>query len=138
MDDALTPELLRFFDSSPEEFALACALLKRILAACPGSVAVVQKTQITLKNRHVFAALSLPRRSRDRKAHRLTLTLGLPRRLESPRVDLATEPYPGRWTHHVLLSAPEDLDPQMLSWVREAAAFAESKGRAHGKKEALS
>ena len=84
MDDALTPALLAFFDSAPEEFSLACALLEGILAACPGSAAVVQKTQITLKGRHVFAALSLPRRSRDRKAHRLTLTLGLARRLDSP------------------------------------------------------
>lgn len=131
MDDALTPALLAFFDGAPEEFSLACALLEGILAACPGSAAVVQKTQITLKGRHVFAALSLPRRSRDRKAHRLTLTLGLARRLESPRVDLATEPYPGRWTHHFLLSAPEDLDGSMLAWVQEAYAFAEGKGRAH-------
>ena len=62
---------------------------------------------------------------------RITLTLGLARRLDSPRVDLATEPYPGRWTHHFLLSAPEDLDGPMLAWIQEAYAFAEGKGRAH-------
>ena len=127
MDNALTPALLAFFDGAPEEFSLACALLEGILAACPGSAAVVQKTQITLKARHVFAALSLPRRSRDRKAHRLTLTLGLARRLDSPRVDLATEPYPGRWTHHVVLSQQEELDGQLLSWLREAWDFSQAK-----------
>lgn len=127
MDDALTPALLAFFDGAPEEFSLGCALLEGILAACPGSAAVVQKTQITLKGRHVFAALSLPRRSRDRKDHKLTLTLGLARRLDSPRVDIATEPYPGRWTHHLLVSTPEDLDGQLLAWLQEAYAFAQSK-----------
>ena len=131
MDETQTLALLAFFDGRPEEAALARALLGGILLALPETQVQVQKTQITLKHRHVFAALSLPRRSRDRKAHRLTLTLGLARRLESPRVDLATEPYPGRWTHHFLLSAPEDLDGPLLAWIQEAYAFAEGKGRAH-------
>ena len=36
-----------------------------------------------------LAALSLPRRSRDRKAHRLTLTLGLARRFQDMQKSLA-------------------------------------------------
>lgn len=98
-----------------------------ILSALPETQVQVQKTQITLKHRHVFAALSLPRRSRDRKDHKLTLTLGLAHRLDSPRVDIATEPYPGRWTHHLPVSTPEDLDGQLLAWLQEAYDFAQSK-----------
>ena len=113
MDETQTLALLAFFDGRPEEAALARALLRGILSALPETQVQVQKTQITLKHRHVFAALSLPRRSRDRKDHKLTLTLGLAHRLDSPRVDIATEPYPGRWTHHLLVSPPEDLDGQL-------------------------
>ena len=114
MDETQTLALLAFFDGRPEEAALARALLGGILSALPETQVQVQKTQITLKHRHVFAALSLPRRSRDRKDHKLTLTLGLTHRLDSPRVDIATEPYPGRWTHHLLVSTPEELDGQLL------------------------
>ncbi len=85
------------------------------------------KTQITLKHRHVFAALSPPRRSRDRKDHKLTPHPGVGPSAGLPRVDIATEPYPGRWTHHLLVSTPEDLDGQLLAWLQEAYAFAQSK-----------
>ena len=73
MDETQTLALLAFFDGRPEEAALARALLGGILLALPETQVQVQKTQITLKHRHVFAALSLPRRSRDRKDHKLTL-----------------------------------------------------------------
>ena len=126
MDETQTLALLAFFDGRPEEAALARALLGGILLALPETQVQVQKTQITLKHRHVFAALSLPRRSRDRKDHKLTLTLGLAHRLDS-RVAAASEPYPGRWTHHLLVSTPEDLDGQLLAWLQEAYAFAQSK-----------
>lgn len=43
------------------------------------------------------------------------------------RVDIATEPYPGRWTHHLLVSTSEELDGQLLAWLQEAYAFAQSK-----------
>ena len=87
MDETQTLALLAFFDGRPEEAALARALLGGILSALPETPVQVQKTQITLKHRHVFAALSLPRRSRHRKDHKLTLTLGLAHRLDSPRVN---------------------------------------------------
>jgi len=37
------------------------------------------------------------------------------------------EPHPGRWTHHVLLRDPEDIDPQLLSWLTEAYTFSNEK-----------
>ena len=89
----------------------------------------VQKTQITFANRRQFACVSfLPaRRAKDRPEDYITVTLGLNRRLDSPRVDKASEPYPGRWTHHLLIASPEEIDGELMGWAREAAAFAESK-----------
>ena len=46
-----------------------------------------------------------------------------------PRVAVATEPYPGRWTHHIPLASPQELDEELRGWVHAAYDFAESKGR---------
>ena len=55
------------------------------------------------------------------------VTIGLPHQLRSPRVAVAVEPYPGRWTHHVLISQEEQIDEELMGWLREAYEFAESK-----------
>ena len=44
-----------------------------------------------------------------------------------PRIWQAVEPYPNRWTHHVLVSDESQLDGELLGWVKEAAAFAAVK-----------
>ena len=53
--------------------------------------------------------------------------MGLHRRLDSPRVAVAVEPYPGRWTHHILLTAAEEADGELMDWLAEARDFAVSK-----------
>ena len=57
----------------------------------------------------------------------MTVTFGLGYRKESPRIDVATEPYPGRWTHHVMVGSAEEIDEELLGWIQEAAAFSASK-----------
>lgn len=37
------------------------------------------------------------------------------------------EPYPGRWTHHVLVSGTEEIDDELMGWVKEAAVFSAGK-----------
>ncbi len=129
MDDTLTASLLQFFDGLPTEAALGCTITDWLLSTLPAVKVRVQKTQITFRNRYNFAALSLPRRKQDRQGHALLLTLGLPRPLDSPRVLLATEPYPNRLTHHLRIVQPEALDGELLGWIREAYDFANAKGR---------
>ena len=89
----------------------------------------VSKTQISWGNPYLFAMLSHPRRAADRKAGALLATFGLNRRLDSPRILQAVEPYPGRWTHHLLLSRPEEADGQLRAWLAEAYQFAQAKQR---------
>ena len=121
-------DILRFFDERPEELALYEALTQVMDASFPDAAIKVQKTQISFYGRHLFAAASLPlRRKKDWPKHSLLVTIGLPYRLTSPRVAVAVEPYPGRWTHHVLLSEAAQADSELLGWLREAYAFAESK-----------
>ena len=47
--------------------------------------------------------------------------------MEDPRIAVAVEPYPNRWTHHVLVSRPEEVDEKLLSWLQEAYTFSECK-----------
>ena len=89
----------------------------------------VQKTPITFTNRHVFACVSFAgvRRKAELPEGYMVITLGLPAPLESDRVAVKTQPGPGRWTHHIVISSPEELDEELVSWIGEAYAFADAK-----------
>lgn len=67
------------------------------------------------------------RRAKERPNIYIVITFGLGYRVESPRIDVATEPYPNRWTHHVLVASEEELDEELMGWVKEAAAFSAGK-----------
>lgn len=121
-------DLLFFFDGKPLELGLYEARFVRTEAAFPQASMKVQKSQISFYDRHLFAAVSLPvRRKKSWPEHCLVVTMGLNRRLDSPRVAVAVEPYPGRWTHHILLTTAEEIDGELMGWLEEARAFAVSK-----------
>ena len=89
----------------------------------------VQKTQITFSNTHVFACASFARvrRKAELPDGYMVITLGLPVSLDSDRVAVRSQPYPHRWTHHIVVSTPEEIDDELLSWIGEAYAFADAK-----------
>lgn len=123
-------DVLFFFESHLEALPLYEAFEAQ--AERLGEVNIrVQKTQITFSNRHNFAFVSfLPaRKAKDRPKTYITVTFGLGRRVDSPRIDIATEPYPGRWTHHVPVTGEDQLDGELLGWLREARDFCRMKGR---------
>ena len=122
-------DALRFFDGKPEELALYEALEARIFSEIENVRLKVGKSQLSFYNRHLFACVSFLRAKRKAElpAHYITLTLGLDRPLESPRVAVATEPYPNRWTHHFVLSRKEEIDDELMDWVEQAAVFAAIK-----------
>ncbi len=121
-------DVLFFFDGHPAELALYEALFRAMEQAFPKGRVKVQKTQISFYGRHLFAAASLPvRRRKDWPKICLVVTLGLGYRLDSPRVAAASEPYPGRWTHHILVSEKDQIDGELMGWLREAWDFGESK-----------
>ena len=57
----------------------------------------------------------------------MTVTFGLSYRKDSPRIDVVTEPYPNRWTHHVMVGSEEEIDDELMGWIYEAAEFSSSK-----------
>lgn len=124
----MTGEVLAFLGGDPGKIAIFEAYEGAVLS-CGESAMKVTKTQVSWGNPYLFAMLSHPRRAADRRAGALLATFGLHRRLDSPRILQAVEPYPGRWTHHLLLARPEEVDGEVAAWLAEAWAFAREKGR---------
>ena len=122
-------DTLRLFNAQPGALPLLSALEDAIFTRFPETKRRVGKTQISYYHRFVFACVSLARVKRKAELPRtwLTLSLGLPYPLESPRAAVKTEACPGRWTTHFVLGAPEELDEELLSWLEEAYAFSERK-----------
>lgn len=121
-------DLLMFFSLHPLERSLYDVLYRRMDAAFPGAAVKVQKTQISFYAPRLFAAASLPiRRKKDWPKQCLLVTFGLSHQVSHPRIAVATEPYPNRWTHHVVVSREEELDDQLLEWLRDAYLFSQRK-----------
>ena len=125
MPDFTNIDAMQFFDRRPRELALYQDFERRVLAACPDTNIRVQKTQITLENRHGFAFVSLPRRKVQQPT--IVVSFGLSYRVDSPRIWVATEPYPNRWTHHMLIADEGQLDDELLGWIKEGDGFGGGK-----------
>lgn len=124
----MSPDELLFFDKMPAMLPVYARLRGQLAAAYPDLGIRVGKSQISFRNRYGFAAASLPwRRVKGWPAEYLLVTFGLARRLDDPRIAQAVEPYPNRWTHHVLVQTPEEVDETLLRWIDEAYWFAQSK-----------
>lgn len=124
-------DTLMFFDRHMDALPLYEKLLDRISQEIGDVRVKVQKSQISFYNRHLFACVSFlrVRKKKDCPNCYIVVTFGLSHKVTSPRIDVATEPYPNRWTHHLLLSQPEEIDDELMLWLKEAANFALRKSR---------
>lgn len=122
-------DVLFFFESKPMALPLYVTLEERIVSKISNVTVKVQKTQIAFSDRHNFALVSfLPvRKAKERPDIYIVVTFGLSYKKESPRIDAAAEPYPNRWTHHILISSAEEIDDELIDWIREASDFSASK-----------
>ena len=125
----LDANTLMFFDQHLDMLPLYQAFEKLLFDSFPVVNKRVKKTQITFSNRHVFACVSFARvkRKTELPLRYMVITLGLPAPLDSERITVKTEPYPGRWTHHIVVSTLEELDEELLSWIKTAYTFADAK-----------
>ena len=129
MTDSFGEDLAFFFREKPEAQALYKVFAQKVFDQVDSVDVKVQKTQIAFRNKHYFAFVSLlpVRKKAQRPDTYITVSFGLRRRLDSPRIDAAAEPYPERWTHHMLLSDPAQIDGELLGWIEQAAVFAARK-----------
>jgi len=127
--DFVTQDAFMFFDRQPDAFPIYEAFVMKLLERFPNTKTRVQKTQITFSNRHVYACISFQRvrKKADLPDPYIVITLGLSYPLESNRVAVKTEPYPGRWTTHIVVGTTEEIDDELFSWVQQAYDFSENK-----------
>ena len=116
-----------FFAGKPVAWGLYEALKKELVWRYPEMEVRVAKTQVSFFDRLMFGCVSFTRvrRKAEMPAHFLTLTLGLPEPVDSPRIAVKCEPYPGRWTHHIVLASPDEIDSELLAWIDRAHQFAQ-------------
>lgn len=120
--------VIQFFNGKMDELALYNALYERMAGELPDFSVKVSKTQISFSNKYGFAYVSSPdRRMRGRQGIYIIVTFGLNRHEPHPRIAGAVEPYPGRWTHHVVVQAMDEIDAQLMGWIKEAYAFSAAK-----------
>lgn len=128
MDDVPQNAML-FFEQHPESYPLYEAFYEKLMSRFPEVKAKVQKSQISFYNRHLFACVSFLRvkKKADLPERYFVLTLGLSEPLDSGRAAAKTEPYPGRWTTHFVISETADLNEELFEWVAQAYVFAQHK-----------
>ena len=102
---------------------------ERFFAEIDNVTIKVQKTQISFSNKYNFAFVSFlqARKAKERPEIYITVTFGLRHKKDSPRIDAASESYPNRWTHHMLISSEEEIDDELMGWIKEAAEFSAGK-----------
>lgn len=121
----MTADELQFFNPMPQLLPLYAALQEKLEGRYPEMTLKITKTQISFRNRYVFAMVSLPlRRIKGWPREYLLVSFGLGYQKASPRIAQSVEPYPGRWTHHVPIQREEELDEELLAWLDEAYQFA--------------
>jgi len=127
----MNADILFFFRDRMAALPIYQELEEKLFAQIPDVRIKVSKTQIRFSNRFGFAYVSfLPvRKAAERPAVWLTVSFGLDCRIEAPRIAAATEPYPNRWTHHVLVASAEEIDEELMEWLTKAAAFSAAKRR---------
>ena len=125
----MNADILFFFNDHMNALPLYERLEGLILEQIPDAKIKVSKTQISFSNKRGFAFVSFNpcRKTKDRPEVWMTVTFGLSYRKDSPRIDVATEPYPNRWTHHIMVGSEEEIDAELMGWICEAAEFSASK-----------
>lgn len=122
-------DTLMFFDQHRSALPVYESFESKLYDLFPDINKRVQKTQITFSNQHVFACVSFARVKK--KAYLpdpyIVITLGLPYALDSDRVAIKSEPYPGRWTTHIVISDTGEIDEELISWVKQAYVFSKIK-----------
>ncbi len=86
-----------FLDRMPQMLEVYQALREKVVKAYPDTQFKVSKTQISFRNRYVFAMVSLPwRKVKGWPKEYLLVSFGLAYEKKSPRIVQAVEAYPNR------------------------------------------
>ncbi len=114
---AVRPE--RFFANHPVAYELYKAVRKAVDTIGDPCVRV-GKSQIAFRHRRPFAAVWMPAQYLRGDTAPLVLTIYLPFRDHSPRWKEVVEPTAGRFTHHLEMWQSDEVDDEVVEWLRQA------------------
>jgi hypothetical protein len=109
-----------FFAEHPAALAIYRKVQTMVDALGPAEVRTT-RSQVTFRRRRGFAHLWLPGRWLSNPGAEVVLSLALGRRDDSPRFKEVANPAPRVWMHHLEVQSPDDLDDEVMDWLREAA-----------------
>jgi len=81
----------------------------------------VTHSHVAFTRRRAFAWLWLPGRYLRDPAADVVLSVALGRQDPSPRFKEVAHPTPRHWVHHLEVRTTDDIDPQVVGWLHEAA-----------------
>lgn len=118
-DQSSDHALDEFFAGRDESRRIFEAVRLAIAAIGPAELRVT-RSQIAFRRRRGFAYVWMPGMYLRRTEVPLVLTVGLRRRDDSRRWKQVVEPAPGRFTHHLELRSPAEVDAEVSCWLQEA------------------
>jgi len=120
--EKLSFDELMFFNEKMNMLPVYEKLKNELVRAHPEIRIKVSKTQISFRNRYIFALVSFQRIPHAPKEYCL-VSFGLDYEKQSPRIAIATEAAHDRWTHHVIVQNENEIDDELLKWLEEAYMF---------------
>lgn len=115
-------EVQAFFSNHTDHFSLYQTLERMISSIGPATIEV-HKTEISFGTKTKFAWLRYPPSGSKRPPNCIVLTFNVGRRLKNKRFVEIVEPYPGCFTHHVIIENEADLDKEVFTWMCEAYTY---------------
>ena len=119
MDDRNTTDVDEFFAGRDRARRIYERVAEAIMQIGPATTRV-SKSQIAFRRETGFAIVWTPDRYLSNTDVPLVLTVLLRRRDTSRRWKEVVEPGDGRFTHHLELHEPEDVDRRVARWLEEA------------------
>jgi hypothetical protein len=98
-----------------------CARIHSALKALGPVEVRTSKSQVSFRRARGFAYLWVPGRYLKHPRADVVLSFALGRRAESQRFKEVVHPSPRHWMHHLEIHAVNDVDDEVVGWLREAA-----------------
>jgi hypothetical protein len=108
-----------YFDGNEESRRLFDCLRETVESLGPVEI-LVQQSQVAFRKDKAFAYAWMPGKYLRGRGAPLVLTIGFRRRDTSPRWKKVVEAAPGRFTHHMEIHSPDEIDDQVRQWLQEA------------------
>jgi Domain of unknown function (DUF5655) len=109
-----------FFAGHPDARAVF-EKVRSVLARLGPLEVRTSKSQVAFRRRRGFAFLWLPGRYLSKPAAEVVLSIALGRHDHSGRFKEVAHPAPAQWMHHLEIRDADDIDDEVVAWLREAA-----------------